>query len=141
MASAATLAHHPEDSSELMNALTSVGRASLSAGRLFEGHVNAVKVITLHAGDGRDAFLEEVAGGVMFGIWGADGRESARVRDGMLIGQKIFASGADVLDWMIVSVLDESAIASFILAQAIGGAVVSRRMESFRNESDRFGAL
>ena len=50
LAACDTLAHHPADPRVLMRALVTVGRASLSAGRLFEGHVNAVKLLRLHGG-------------------------------------------------------------------------------------------
>ena len=92
----AWLAHHPPDPLDLLNALQAVGGANLSAGRIFEGHVNAVKLLRLHGGpiEGQ---------GLLYGIWGADGRDPARIEGGILRGQKLFASGADVLDRIIVT--------------------------------------
>ncbi len=79
------LAHHPEDPEALMEALAAVGRADLSAGRIFEGHVNAVKLVDLHAtGEARARWLKEAAAGALFGVWGADGPQPARLRDGRL---------------------------------------------------------
>ncbi|CAM3277975.1 acyl-CoA dehydrogenase family protein [Paracoccus nototheniae] len=95
----ATLAHHPRDPLQLLDALRRVGRANLSAGRIFEGHVNAVKLLHLHGGP-----LDAVRQGLLHGIWGADGPDPARIDGGVLRGQKLFASGADVLDRMIVTV-------------------------------------
>lgn len=95
----ATLAHHPRDPERLMRALAAIGRANLSAGRIFEGHVNAVKLLHLLGGP-----LDEVRAGLLFGIWGADGPDPARIEGGYLRGAKLFASGADVLDRMIVTV-------------------------------------
>jgi hypothetical protein len=43
------LAHHPDRPDDLLDALIAMGRANLSAGRLFEGHVNALKLVALHA--------------------------------------------------------------------------------------------
>ncbi|QEU08550.1 acyl-CoA dehydrogenase family protein [Paracoccus yeei] len=99
LAACDTLAHHPADPRVLMRALVTVGRASLSAGRLFEGHVNAVKLLRLHGGP-----TEGIAQGDLLGVWGADGPDPAHIRNGVLHGQKLFASGADVLDRVIVAV-------------------------------------
>lgn len=99
----AWLAHHPPKPLELLDALQSVGRASLSAGRIFEGHVNAVKLLRLHGGP-----LE--GQGLLYGIWGADGCDPARIENGVLRGQKLFASGADVLDRIIVTARDDDGL-------------------------------
>lgn len=93
------LAHHPKDPEILMQALIAIGRANLSAGRIFEGHVNAVKLLHLFGGP-----LADVADGHLFGVWGADGSDPARIVGDRLRGAKLFASGADVLDRMIVTV-------------------------------------
>lgn len=99
-----SLAHHPADPERLAEALACVGAANLSAGRLFEGHVNAAKLILLHAdGDQRRRWIEDLRGGLMFGVWGADGRDPVRIEDDGLTGHKLFASGADVLDRAIVT--------------------------------------
>lgn len=95
------LAHQPADPRRLLQALVALGRASLSAGRIFEGHVNAVKLLQLHGGP-----LEPVAQGQLHGIWGAEGPQPARIENGVLRGQKLFCSGADVLDRVIVTVRD-----------------------------------
>ena len=77
----------------LFEALAGLGGASLSAGRLFEGHVNAVRLLDLY--DHRhNGFC---------GIWGADGPDPVRIEGDRLMGQKLFASGADVLDRVLVS--------------------------------------
>ena len=47
----------------LLDALQQVGGANLSAGRLFEGHVNAVKLLHLHGGP-----TGPVAQGALYGI-------------------------------------------------------------------------
>ncbi|MEE8661839.1 hypothetical protein CGLAMM_10945 [Acetobacteraceae bacterium EV16G] len=44
------LATSPEASSTLFDVLRRIGRANLSLGRLFEGHVNAVKLVSLYGG-------------------------------------------------------------------------------------------
>lgn len=98
LAQCETLAHHPADPRDLFDALATIGRASLSAGRIFEGHVNAVKLLHLHGGP-----MESVRQGLLHGIWGAEGPAPVRIDDGILRGQKLFCSGADVLDRIIVA--------------------------------------
>lgn len=102
------LAHHPERPEDLLDALAAIGGANLSAGRLFEGHVNAVKLIVLYGGAQADAWLRDVGEGRLFGVWGADGPDPVRLRAGRLQGQKLYASGADVLDRAIVTARDEA---------------------------------
>ena len=60
---------------------------------------NAVKLLRLHGGP-----TEGIAQGDLLGVWGADGPDPAHIRNGVLHGQKLFASGADVLDRVIVAV-------------------------------------
>ncbi|WP_295048109.1 acyl-CoA dehydrogenase family protein [uncultured Paracoccus sp.] len=101
LAECMALAHHPDDPRALFHALAAIGRASLSAGRIFEGHVNAVKLLRLHDGP-----LGPVREGRLHGIWGAEGPDPVRIDGGILRGQKLFCSGADVLDRIVVSVRD-----------------------------------
>ena len=84
---------------ELFDALVALGRANLSAGRIFEGHVNAIKLLDLYGSGERPSGL--------LGIWGADGPDPVRIENGILRGQKLFASGADVLDHVIVTAMAE----------------------------------
>ena len=111
------LAHHPPDPGVLLRALAAIGGANLSAGRLFEGHVNAVKLVALFARGGRRRrWLGDVGRGAFFGVWGADGPEPVRVADGRLHGQKLYASGADVLDHAVISARDrDGAVVLFVL--------------------------
>ena len=112
LAECLTLAHHPRDPLVLLDALQRVGGANLSAGRLFEGHVNAVKLLMLH--DGPTA---PVGQGALYGIWGADGPDPARIEGSVIRGQKLFASGADVLDHMIVTVRSDAGLHLMMFAR------------------------
>lgn len=117
LAECVTLAHHPANPRDLLDALVTVGRASLSAGRIFEGHVNAVKLLHLHGGP-----LDPVRDGQLHGIWGAEGQIPARIENGVLRGRKLFCSGADVLDRVIVTVRDgvQPQLLLFDRAQLLG---------------------
>lgn len=91
-----------------------LGRATLSVARLYEGHMNAVKLVQLYGSPAQKAqWLPLVTAGQLWGVWGADGAtplsaslmpESAgSTRQYVLHGQKAFASGLGVLDQAIVT--------------------------------------
>lgn len=92
------------------DALRKVGRANLSLARLFEGHMNAVKLVHLHGCDElkADAF-EAVANGTLLGVWGADVSDNPVGRtDGTegvsLRGTKQFASGLGLVGRAVITV-------------------------------------
>ena len=96
------------------DALRMLGRSDLSLARLFEGHMNAVKLVQLYGSTAlKDAIWQEVTAGALLGVWGADD-PSASVRlevDGdrlSLSGAKRFASGlGSVRHAIIVAATDE----------------------------------
>ena len=93
----------------LVETLAAIGAANLSSGRLFEGHVNAVKLVALYAGEAQAGnWLSAAGGDALFGVWGAEGKVPVRLSEGRLSGQKLFASGADILDHAIVTARDDA---------------------------------
>jgi alkylation response protein AidB-like acyl-CoA dehydrogenase len=83
---------------ELLETLAAVGRGSLVAGRLFEGHVNALQLIDRYGNEAQRArAADDALQGRLFGVWNteaADGVKLARRGDGhVLAGSKTFASG------------------------------------------------
>ncbi|QXQ05390.1 hypothetical protein KX816_14210 [Sphingosinicellaceae bacterium] len=79
--------------------LAAIGGASLTVGRLFEGHLNAVKLVDRYGGGQAAAILEhEVAAGRISGVWNAErggGVTATRVAGGYLLsGSKVHCSGA-----------------------------------------------
>ena len=90
----------------LLQLLKHVGRGHLVAGRIYEGHVNALGLIQLFGTtDQREHFAAEIReDGRVFGVWNAeDPAEGVRVHpDGpgrwRLEGAKIFASGANQVE-------------------------------------------
>ena len=72
-----------------------LGRGSVSVGRLFEGHVNALRLVFRYGNDTqrRDA-AAAARDGKLFGIWVTDGDAPLAYRAGALGGGKAFCSGA-----------------------------------------------
>ncbi len=86
------------DPTELLDVLVAVGRGSLTLGRLFEGHVNAVKLVTRYGDAANLALLhEEAAAGFPTGVWMAEDGTPLRLEKGpacgRLQGRKVLASG------------------------------------------------
>lgn len=88
--------------------LSTIGGASLTVGRLFEGHLNAVK-LSRRYGDGSVAAIldGEAAAGRISGVWNAErgsGVTATRVRGGYrLSGGKIHCSGAGTVQRPVVT--------------------------------------
>lgn len=88
--------------------LSTIGAASLTVGRLFEGHLNAVKLAGRY-GDAANATIvrAEVAAGRILGVWNAErdgGVTATRVDVGYrLDGSKVHCSGAGTIRRPIVT--------------------------------------
>ncbi len=91
-----------------VDVLRLLGRANLAVARLFEGHVNAVKLVMLY-GDRvtRGSVARAVRGGALMGVWGADGAPPLTITDDgdrlRLDGQKRFASGLGLVSLAVLS--------------------------------------
>jgi alkylation response protein AidB-like acyl-CoA dehydrogenase len=79
----------------LHDILRAIGRAHLPTGRLFEAHVNALRLIAVY---GTHAQLADAAAdarqGLLFGLWVTDGDDPLRIEGAALQGGKSFCSGA-----------------------------------------------
>ena len=96
----------------LATLLRRIGRASLSVARLYEGHVNAVKLVSLY-GDAatRARAWRAVRSGALMGVWGADGSPPLeRGGNDRLSGTKRFASGLGLVSLAVVSLSGEDGI-------------------------------
>ena len=93
---------------DAFDALRAIGRANLSVARLFEGHMNAAKLVTLYADKRlRDETFSAVRDGALLGVWGADDPSEPLARDAAisrLHGAKRLASGLGLVNHAIVSV-------------------------------------
>jgi hypothetical protein len=89
----------------LMEALRLVGRASLGVGRIFEGHVNAARLIRIFGDAGQRKALErDIAAGRLFGVWNTERPPGVTIdAGGVLSGGKCFATGAGHIDRAVIT--------------------------------------
>lgn len=82
---------------DLLRLMRRVGRASLPLGRLYEGHVNALALISAYGRpEQRARAAGDVAAGHLYGVWNTEGPDGVRLTgEGHLDlqGAKTFASG------------------------------------------------
>ena len=83
---------------ELLCTLAAIGRGSLVAGRLYEGHVNALQLIERHGNpEQRARWAGDATAGQLFGVWNTEADGGVRLvgttRGYRLAGSKTFASG------------------------------------------------
>lgn len=90
----------------LLRLLYEVGRRDLPLGRLFEGHVDALQIVSRYGSATQRYVAQEAAArGGAFGLWNADQPGApATFADGRLSGAKAFASGAGLLSHALVPV-------------------------------------
>lgn len=85
--------------------LIAIGSVDLPLARLFEGHLNALRLITLH---GREPHLDRaeaaISRGGLLGVWGADGDRPVSLENDLLDGAKIFCSGLGTVVLAVVPV-------------------------------------
>ncbi|MBE7176940.1 MAG: acyl-CoA dehydrogenase [Mucilaginibacter polytrichastri] len=93
----------------LLRLLKEVGKANLSVGRIFEGHINALYLIHLFARpDQKKRWYDEVIDHkAIFGVWNTqqqDGTSFSESGDVLIMqGRKTFCSGAGLLTHAIVT--------------------------------------
>lgn len=98
----------PSRYAAMMTVLRIVGRADLSVGRLFEGHVNALALFDWYGTpDQKRALGRALAGGAFYGVWATEPAPGvAIVEDGAgasLCGAKSFATGAGGLAFAVIT--------------------------------------
>lgn len=94
------------DPAATARALMRIGGVNLSLGRLWEGHVNALRLIDLYGGPrlARD-MRARIAQGAFLGVWGADGEVAVTLapEGDRLVGTKRFASGLGTVTHAVVT--------------------------------------
>ena len=98
-----------EDIRQLLALLVDIGQGDLNAGRIYEGHVNAVWLLETYGSEqARDYTQNALAEGGIFGVWNTDLPSMPLELQGeRLQGAKNFASGVDGLSHAIVTVTQE----------------------------------
>jgi alkylation response protein AidB-like acyl-CoA dehydrogenase len=93
---------------DLFDWLRFMGRADLSLGRLFEGHVNALKLIEWFGTPSQNRQLQQnLDNGMLYGVWATEPSNGVTLHslgsELALRGCKSFASGAGSIDFAIVT--------------------------------------
>jgi alkylation response protein AidB-like acyl-CoA dehydrogenase len=89
------LGTEPAGAMGLLALLRAIGAGSIATGRLFEAHVNALKLLSLYGSEAQMAkAAEDVHAGHVFGLWVTETPPGLALRDGMLQGAKSVCSGA-----------------------------------------------
>lgn len=82
----------------LRDVLRNIGAASLSLGRLYEGHVNAVRLITRYGNYRQLAVLaQEATAGRLSAVWNAQSGQGLTLDGATLRGAKIYTSGIGIV--------------------------------------------
>ena len=109
------LGTEPDGALPLLDLLRLMGRASLAVGRLYEGHVNALKLIAVYGTEAQlQAAAEDAGNGHLFGIWVTEAAAKLRLiavgERYRLEGEKRFASGALHVTRPLVTALPEAGL-------------------------------
>lgn len=90
-----------DDNVRILNVLKQIGERDLSVGRIFEGHINAMLLITKYATESQKIkYFAEAKTGMLFGIWNSEHpSEPLEIKtfknSNHLKGSKVFCSGAN----------------------------------------------
>ncbi len=91
----------------LGTALRLLGRANLPLGRLYEGHVNALRLVQRHGTAAQaQAAAEQARGGQLFAVWNTEAPGEAPLAlgaEGRLDGRKVLCSGAGFVGQALVT--------------------------------------
>jgi hypothetical protein len=112
---------------EMMEALRLVGRANLSVGRLFEGHINGARLVAWYGDDlQRRRLAEDLENGALYGVWNTEPNPGARIIRGgkgpILAGYKCFASGAGHVDRAVITAVEASGARRMVLVDGADAA-------------------
>jgi len=97
------------------------GRGNPSVARLFEAHVNAIRLMSTYGAADRAA--ADVLAGHLFGLWVTDAGAPVRVEDGILHGSKGPCSGAGHCTRAVITAEFAGATRLFLVAPSPSGPV------------------
>ncbi|TCD06561.1 acyl-CoA dehydrogenase [Erythrobacteraceae bacterium CFH 75059] len=108
----------PQAVAQLMAVLRQLGGIDLSLARLFEGHVNAIKLIGRYGAAAEASLVwDAVRAGQWTGVWGADDNPAVTFDGRLLHGRKRFASGLGLVS-LVVVIVSEGDAPLMVLARA-----------------------
>ena len=95
----------PEGALGALALLTAIGRGSVATARLFEAHVNALKLICLYGSEAQAAqAAADALQGHLFALWVTEVPPGLGLRQGRLVGGKSICSGAGHVTRAVVTV-------------------------------------
>ncbi len=102
----------PASMNDLARVLMTIGGGSLPLGRLYEGHVNALRLVTEYGRPEQCAQISDlVRKGNLFAVWNTEAADGLRVTgEGpkrCLQGRKVFASGAGHIVHPLITARDD----------------------------------
>lgn len=111
------------ENAALLDVLRLIGRADLSLGRIFEGHVNALKLFAWFGSAEQKAMLaSSLRRGAFYGVWATEPPPGVLLsRDGegwILSGAKSFATGAGGLNAAIVTARGNDGVTQLVVVPA-----------------------
>ena len=108
----------------LFDVLRIIGRADLSLGRLYEGHVNAMALFSWYGTpQQQDRLRDELDAGAFYGVWATEPQPGVRLKRGScggyeLAGSKSFASGTGGLARAIITAQGEESERRLVIVAA-----------------------
>jgi alkylation response protein AidB-like acyl-CoA dehydrogenase len=107
--------------------LRSIGRGNLAVGRIFEGHVNAFKLIATFGSEVQiRRASDDLRAGHLFAIWNAETKDKVRIQSGKnqkLQGTKAFCSGAGYVTRALITASDGSGMRMLLIPLEAGERV------------------
>lgn len=97
------------NTSHLLKILKDIGKANLSVGRIYEGHINTLYLIHLYASKAQKSkwYKGVVENGDLFGVWNTQDQHGTSLlisKDGIeLKGFKTFCSGATIVNKALIT--------------------------------------
>ena len=112
----------------LFDLLRFLGRGNLAVGRIFEGHVNAFKLISLFGNEVQiERAAEDLTAGHLFAIWNAEAENGVRFRDDLhnvVTGAKAFCSAAGHVTRALITASASAGMRMLLIPLELGERVI-----------------
>ena len=110
------LGTEPSGAPGLLRLLRLIGRGNLSLGRIFEGHVNALKLVALYgSADQLRRAAEDARDGHLFAIWATEAADPVRIAGTSMRGGKVFCSAAAQATRALITATSDAGEAQMLL--------------------------